>query len=138
MVVDQNSARAVAVCRHGWMVFLCSDNVIGRCLAKYGEWAELEIQFLCSFLTPASVVLDVGANVGTHTLAFARGAACVYAFEPQPTIFHLLQTNVEKNGLTNVKLFNVGVAQSRGNLLMPCVDYLRSGNFGAVACSQPG
>jgi FkbM family methyltransferase len=138
MVVDQNSALAVALCRHGWMVFLRGDNVIGRCLAKYGEWAELEIQFLCQFITPASVVLDVGANIGTHTLPFARGAACVYAFEPQPTIFHLLQTNIEKNGLTNVKLFNTGVSRTRGHLLMPCRNYAQSDNFGAVTFSQPG
>jgi FkbM family methyltransferase len=138
MIVDQNSALAVALCRHGWMVFLRGDNVIGRCLAKYGEWAELEIQFLCQFITPASVVLDVGANIGTHTLPFARGAACVYAFEPQPTVFHLLQTNIEKNGLTNVKLFNTGVSQSRGPLLMPRRDYAQSDNFGAVTLSQPG
>jgi FkbM family methyltransferase len=112
------------------MAFPQSDTVIGRALAKYGEWAELEIRFLYRFLRSSSTVLDVGAYVGTHTLAFARVAAAVYAFEPQPAIFQLLKTNLAKNGVTNVTPIHAAVSRRQGVLALPRIDYLRAENFG--------
>ena len=112
MIGEPGSGVTSAVCRHGWMAFPSHDTVIGRALAKYGEWAEHEIRFLGRFVGAGGTVLDVGAYVGTHTLALARVAARVYAFEPQPSIFPLLRSNVERNGLTNVQLFHAAVSRS--------------------------
>ena len=49
-------------------------------------------------------VLDVGANIGVSTLAFAHiaGKGRVIAFEPSSRNFTLLLSNIEANGLTNV------------------------------------
>ncbi|WP_022703770.1 FkbM family methyltransferase [Pseudorhodobacter ferrugineus] len=50
---------------------------------------------------PKSVVCDVGANIGNHTVYFASimGAAKVIAFEPQAHCHATLQANIALNGL---------------------------------------
>lgn len=52
---------------------------------------------------PASVVCDVGANIGNHTVYFGSimGAAKVIAFEPQAHCHATLCTNIALNGLEN-------------------------------------
>src|SRR5262245_27154459 len=136
MIGEPGSGVTSAVCRHGWMAFPTHDPVIGRALAKYGEWAEHEIRFLSRFVGAQSTVLDIGAYVGTHTLALARMVARVYAFEPQPSIFALLRCNVERNGLTNVRLFRAAVSRSRGDISIPTTAWSEGDNFGAFSLSR--
>jgi natural product biosynthesis luciferase-like monooxygenase protein/amino acid adenylation domain-containing protein/FkbM family methyltransferase len=65
-------------------------------------------------LNDGDCVFDVGANMGFFTL-FAnqkRKDLTLYAFEPIPPTFEVLQTNVALHGL-NVKLFNCGVSNTR-------------------------
>jgi FkbM family methyltransferase len=63
------------------------------------------------------VVLDIGANSGFFTLHFARlvgPEGHVFAFEPDPGNFHLLQQNVQENGYGNVTLIPKAVSNSNG------------------------
>ena len=55
-----------------------------------------------------SVCIDVGANVGNHSLYFSQFFNKVYSFEPHPEIFELLKFNVRKN--KNVNIFNFGLS----------------------------
>ena len=70
--------------------------MIGTSLARYGEYGQCEIDFILSFLTDSAVVYDVGANIGYHTTAFATRARRVYAFEPHPGNYALLEKNTEE------------------------------------------
>ena len=58
--------------RHGWMLIPRSDTTIGESLRRYGEWAESEIALMGHFVGPGGTILEVGANLGAHTLAFAK------------------------------------------------------------------
>ncbi len=78
---------------------------IGQSLARYGEWAEDEIALLSPYLPEGGVALDVGANVGVHSIAFAKRvgpAGHVIAIEGQPAAFTLLAHNIVANGLSGV------------------------------------
>lgn len=44
-----------------------------------------------------TVVLDIGASLGYYTLLAASCCAKVYAFEPDPTVFPHLVTNIQRN-----------------------------------------
>ena len=103
-------------CRYGLLSYFKSDLVIGRSLREYGEWAQKEVDFLVDFIRPGDTVVDVGAFIGTHTLAFAHhvgDAGLVYAYEPNPLAYKVLEVNVQQNNLSNVRLFNVGLAAKK-------------------------
>ena len=60
-------------------------------------------------------VFDVGANIGMFTL-FAARQACnvrVFAFEPIPQVFELLQLNARVHGV-DARLLNAGAAEQDG------------------------
>ena len=123
-------------CRYGKMYFFAGDPIIGASLKEYGEWAQAEIDLLLDLIEPGSVVIDVGAFIGTHTLAFASQVGAhgqVYSFEPQPDHFQLLQRNVAENGLTNVKLFSLGLSDGNEDMGAEVYDPLHSTNFGAAS-----
>jgi FkbM family methyltransferase len=57
------------------------------------------------FLKPGQTVIDVGANVGIHTLVMSDlvgPAGRVFSYEPSETVFRRLQKNLEINSKDNV------------------------------------
>lgn len=65
-------------------------------------------------------ILDIGANVGNHSVFWGRiaGAKSIVAFEPIPETFEILQRNVELNGLSKiVKIhpFGLGARETTGD-----------------------
>lgn len=74
-------------------------------LSTRGYYEPYIIELLKREIKPGDVVIDVGANIGYHTLLFAKLVGLtgkVYAFEPHPETFALLKKNVEVNKYTNV------------------------------------
>ena len=82
-------------------------------------------------LPPDGVFLDIGANVGLHTLAAARhvaaGGGAVVAFEPHPRNFETLTHNIACNGLRHVAAHNVGLAEAAD--VLTCRGPARGGNW---------
>src|SRR5207249_9093702 len=70
-----------------------SDN-LQRTLFLTGHYEPDYGSYLCSQLTSGDVFLDVGANIGVHSIAAARKVAplgFVFAFEPAPDAAELLE-----------------------------------------------
>jgi FkbM family methyltransferase len=59
----------------------------------------------------ARCVIDIGANIGIFTMAVKQKApeATVYAFEPIPDTFRILERNVHLLGYSDVHLYNVAI-----------------------------
>lgn len=126
-------------CRHGPLVFLREDMYIGRSLALYGEFSELEAVLFAQIVRPGDVVIEVGANIGAHTVHLARlvgATGCVHAYEPQRVIFQLLCANVALNGLFNVYTHHAAAGSSAGELHVPPLNYAAVNNFGGISLSQ--
>ena len=120
--------------RYGKMFVMISDQVISKSLIEYGEWSHDEIQLLEQFIKPGMKVLDIGANVGSHTLAFSKATGLnglVLSFEPQPVVFGLLAVNMVENDATNVLVFNAAVGDAAGWLDLPHINYTKPNNYGA-------
>lgn len=83
---------------------------------------EPEIEYLIETLVgPGDVVLDIGANVGLHTVALARRVGAkgqVYAFEPVAEMARRLSENVALNGLRNVTLVGCALGDEDGTATM--------------------
>ncbi len=83
----------------------CNDFGCPVNLIDGGRYEEENLEVLLSFVTPDTVFLDVGANVGFYTVEIARrlaGNGRVYAFEPHPKLIELLRRNAFVNGLAPV------------------------------------
>jgi len=67
-------------------------------------------------ISDGDTVIDIGANIGLFALfAKQKGASAkVYCFEPAPETFSILEKNVKRFELDEVKLFNAGIAEKRG------------------------
>lgn len=123
-------------CRHGKMLFLRRDKYIGRSLDLYGEFSEKEGQLFSQMVRPDDVVIEVGANIGAHTVHFAKlvgPRGTVLAFEPQRVIFQLLCANVAMNKLFNVRPCLAAAGRRAGVLKVPPLDYAEERNFGGVS-----
>lgn len=120
--------------RYGEFTFLAGDAVIGRSLEKYGEWAAHEIDLLCRLPIPGSTILDIGANIGTHAVAFAhaRPDCHVIAFEAQPLVHAVLVLNTTRLAPGRVFPHNLVVGTTEG-VARFSVDYGGSPNIGAFS-----
>ncbi|MDP6474085.1 MAG: FkbM family methyltransferase [Alphaproteobacteria bacterium] len=122
-------------CRHGLMLYNMSDIYIGRSLDLYGEYSYGEADLFERVLRPGMVAIDVGANIGCHTLAMARlvgDKGAVIAFEPQRVVYQNLCANIALNAIANVHALNMGAGSGSGTAALPNIDYGAGGNFGGV------
>ncbi len=132
----ENGFIAIKRCRHGVFMFNRNDRFIGRSLDCYGEWCESELDLLLRFCRPGDTVIDVGANIGSHTIAFANAvgkSGAVYAFEPQRLPFQMLCGNAAVNGLTNVRALHKAAGAQDGTARIAAPAWDEAHNFGAVA-----
>lgn len=67
---------------------------------------EEEIARAVAFLDSAANVLVVGAHIGTIAIPLARRCAQLWAVEPNPKTFELLNYNVALNRADNIRTFN--------------------------------
>lgn len=71
------------------------------------DWHKIE-----PFLVQAKrrgIIADIGANVGNHSLAFARHFDRVIAFEPNPQIWAAIERNIAINPWANIELRKIGL-----------------------------
>jgi FkbM family methyltransferase len=97
------------------------DRNIVKKLALYGDYENHVQRLLVSLATPGSVVIDVGANIGLHTLPLARRVGTtgqIIAFEPDPNNYQLLLRNIRANGLTNISVHRLALSCESGTALL--------------------
>lgn len=135
----EDGFNALATTRYGTFLYNRNDLYIGRSIELYGEVNELEVQLLRALCGPGDIVLDIGANIGSHTVPLAQHVGPkgrVFAFEPQRVVFQTLCANVAINSLTNVECHWAAFGSSRGTVRIPEIDYTRPSNFGALELSK--
>jgi FkbM family methyltransferase len=96
-----------------------NDRVITPTLVSYGTWEGGETAWFLRTVKPGDTIVDAGANVGYYTIIGSRlvgETGKVYAFEPDPANFALLEKNVQLNGLTNVVLERKALSNRKGTL----------------------
>ncbi|HEY3789291.1 MAG TPA: FkbM family methyltransferase [Urbifossiella sp.] len=118
------------------MLFNIHDLYIGRSFDEYGEFSEGEIDLFRQCVKPGQTVLEVGANIGAHTVWLAETvgpSGKVLAFEPQRIVFQTLCANLALNSITNVHGFQAALGATAGQIVVPTLDYSRTENYGALA-----
>lgn len=128
--------------RHGLFLANPGDLYIGRALLKYGEYSELEWQLLEPLMFSGKDAIEVGANIGAHTVPMARKLAHMgqrlLAVEPQPVIFQNMCANIALNALFNVQAENAACSDVSGWLTFQALDPRHENNFGGVRMQIDG
>ena len=122
--------------QYGRMRIIDSDKTVSRALALYGEWAMDELSLLAQIISPGMCVLDVGAFIGTHSLAFSGFAGKkgrVYSFEPRKEIYEILSENLALNNCENVTALNIGLDEKEKNLVLQSINLNELVNFGGLS-----
>ncbi|EDT41623.1 FkbM family methyltransferase [Burkholderia ambifaria] len=117
---------------------------VGWNLLETGSFYQSDIELLKAILQikkkknagrRPTVAVDCGANVGVHTIEFARvldGVGSVVSIEAQRPIYYALCGNIAINNCFNVDARNVAIGDSDGSLRIPFIDYHRKSSFGSL------
>ncbi|MCC6517733.1 MAG: FkbM family methyltransferase [Tabrizicola sp.] len=101
-----------------------------------GQYERDELKYLADHVFPTlpsgGVCVDIGANIGNHSLAFAPHFIRVIALEPHPRTFRLLDLNAEL--APNVTPLNIG-ASTEAAVVTVAQDPL---NFAATSIGKVG
>jgi FkbM family methyltransferase len=107
-MIEQATAHSDVV-GTGHFKFMSNDQYIGSTL-RTGLWWENAMHapmraIVEKHCKPGDIILDIGANVGTHSVAFSKMAPeqQIHAFEPQADVCALLHANLDANNATNVQ-----------------------------------
>lgn len=91
------------------------------------------------FVRPSSVVFDIGANLGLHTMLLAQlvgPQGLVVSFEPNSELFPMLQRTVAP--LTNIKLYPYALSDQEVESTLFVPDDHSMGSLADWTNSQPG
>lgn len=111
---------------YGPMIVNFRDRYIGARFVEDGYAAKGEAENLiklCEALLSQGapiVVFDLGANVGTHSLALAKtfdGRIAVHVVEAQHQVFHMLCSTMALNGLDMVRCYRAAISDRAGETL---------------------
>jgi FkbM family methyltransferase len=112
------------------------DEVITPFMLDHGFWEANETFWFTKTLRKGDTVVDIGANVGYYTLLGAKlvgDKGRIFAFEPDPVSFALMERNIRLNGLTNVVLEQKAVSNEPGSLRL----FFNKRNKGDARIYQP-
>jgi FkbM family methyltransferase len=115
------------------MILNRRDSWVGDSLDIYGEFSESEVEVFRRFVKPGDTVLDVGANIGAHTVVLSQlvgSSGQVYAFEPECYNYYTLCGNLAINNIFNTIASQVGVSNRMGTIKVPLINYPQNTNYG--------
>ena len=101
----------------GYLFCAPSDHTVLALLMDAGEMKQGIRLLIQSFLNPNDVFIDVGANVGMHTLAAAQamqGRGRIIAFEPFGPTQRLLTKSIQMNGFAGMTEIHQAAVSNRG------------------------
>jgi FkbM family methyltransferase len=136
-----NDLVSIVAGRDGYFMVNPKDIYIGNALIIYGEYNGHEAAYLKRLVKPGDNMIEVGANIGSHTVGLAKAIGPqgrLIAFEPQRSCYAFLQAQIALNQLDNVIALDEGIGSQPGQLWYAKPDYTQPGNFGGVGLTaQP-
>jgi FkbM family methyltransferase len=88
-------------------------------LWAFGHWEKHFAELFGYLVSPGDRCVDVGANIGVHTVRLARLAGAdgeVIAIEPDPDLMQRINRNIALNGLANVRVIGAAASERPGEM----------------------
>lgn len=134
-IIDSEGFSALYEFKYGYMLVNKHDAYVGRSIQHYGEWSEDEVALFLEICQPGDQVIEVGSNIGTHTVPIAKHIGSqgrLHAYEPQRIVHQNLCANLSLNSIANVEAYQLAVSDRMGFAHLPEVDYNAENNFGGI------
>lgn len=111
-----------------------NDSMLGAVIGLFGEFSPGEVDVFRDVIGSKALVVEVGANIGAHTLALSEIAAegQILAFEPQRLVFQALCGNLALNNISNVWAEQRAVGAKPGIARITNLDPRFPQNFGGL------
>jgi len=106
------------------------DPVNQECM-KGKAYQEDAVELMLKLVNPNSKILDIGAHIGTFSLAAAANGCKVLAIEASPFHAGLIKSSAKSNQFDQLKVINAAVSDSDGFL-----EFFPDGPWGRVILSQ--
>lgn len=98
--------------------FLRRRILLNRARRDIEETGEVELLHLTKFVSPGDIVIDIGANTGTYSLALSELTNRVIAIEANPRLTAMLRTM----RLPGVEVMEIALAASEGSMTLNVID----------------
>lgn len=128
--------------RHDYILSRSGGGGVGYELLENSAFESTEIDLMLRLLSfrqevfgTGVVALDCGANIGIHTVEFARhmyGWGTVLSFEAQERVFYALAGNLTINNCFNARAIWAAVGSELGFIDVPIPDYFKPSSFGSL------
>ena len=98
------------------------NNNIDANVFFYGAFEKPLLFFLRDTLnaliteTPKAIFMDIGANIGHHSIFLSKFASQVLAFEPYPKVNMQFKQQIAHNNISNIQIFETGLSDRRETL----------------------
>jgi FkbM family methyltransferase len=120
----------------GSMYVYKNDQFVSKAIRVYGEYCHAEIDIMKNFYQEDQLYIDVGVNIGYHSLAIHKETgSAVVGFEPNPTHFIVAAENCKN---LPIQLFNAAVGSRKDTIMMTDVTIDDEGNYGETKQDDNG
>ncbi len=127
---------AIYACRYGNFLLPKRDAYIGKSLINYGDWTDGLNSVFEKMFSAGSIVVEVGAGFGAHTIPLSRLAGSggtVIALEQSRRMVDLLHANLALNSIDNVRIIHARAGALPGAVAVSEPSFDSDGNFGMVS-----
>jgi FkbM family methyltransferase len=122
----------------GTLWFDAGDNKLTPWIRRHAVWEADVVRLLQRTLRAGSTFVDVGANVGFHSVVASRlvgPLGSVVAVEPEPFSLELLRANLWRHRCENARIYAVAASDAAGETrLAPDA----AGRSGSALTAGPG
>lgn len=104
---EKNYQKGITYTNNGILVHFDTRNYIEHKIFSEGYYEQEVTLLMQNYVNPGDNVLDIGANIGVHTLNLSKMVDTkgkVYAFEPIPFLREKLNLNININRFKNINV----------------------------------
>ena len=131
----------------GKIVININDQFIGKSFLNQKYWGLQDIETISKIIEfkckkkNKIVFYDVGANIGTHSIALSnifKNKIVIRAFEAQSNIYEMFNQSIKINNLNNIELYHNAVSDKNDEIIrINLPDYSKPNNFGGLELFKP-
>lgn len=105
----------------GELIFPEYDTLISGMIEHFGTWEPLEQKWISENVNPGSIVYNLGANIGYHSIVSSNSQSKdgrVIAVEASKGLCEIIEKNCEYKNINNIEVFNFAITNKNGSLTM--------------------